>query len=152
MGGILNPEQLPSPSDPAEPVVRGPRNYNESIQHLGEQSPSDSKPQPAAPTVPAGWYPDPENTTGYRYGGIPSMRYFDGVQWTEHRAPMQRTQQRHPYAQQPIFVQQNVVAPPVVVRGGNSSMAGIHLLLTIFTCGLWLPIWILIEIIQASNR
>jgi hypothetical protein len=111
-----------------------------------------SSPTPPPPTVPAGWYPDPQNTSGYRYGGAPSLRYFDGEQWTEHRAPMQRSQQRQPYPQQPIYVQQNVVAPPVVVNGGSSSMAGLHLLLTLLTCGLWLPVWIIIEIVQASSK
>lgn len=115
-------------------------------------SPVQSIPSP--PVVPAGWYPDPDNTRGVMYGGVPSMRYFDGTQWTEHRSPMQRQQQRQLYPQQPIFIQQNVVAPPVVVHnsGGSSSMAGLHLLLTIFTCGLWLPIWIIIEIIQAVTK
>jgi hypothetical protein len=111
---------------------------------------SSSTPPP--PTVPAGWYPDPENTTGFRYGGAPSLRYFDGEQWTEHRAPMQRSQQRQPHPQQPVFVQQNVVSPPIVVNSGSSSMVGLHLVLTICTCGLWLPIWVIIEIIQAGSR
>jgi hypothetical protein len=114
--------------------------------------PPTSRPTPPPPTVPAGWYPDPGNTTEFRYGGAPSLRYFDGEQWTEHRAPMQRSQQRQPYPQQPIYVQQNVVAPPVVVNGGSSSMAGLHLLLTLLTCGLWLPVWIVIEIVQASSK
>jgi hypothetical protein len=30
--------------------------------------------------------------------------------------------------------------------------AGLHLLLTILTCGLWLPVWIVIEIVQASSK
>lgn len=119
---------------------------------LFSASPTPAKAPPPPPTVPAGWYPDPDNATGYRYGGIPSMRYFDGVEWTEHRAPMQRRQHPQSNQQQPIFVQQNVVAPPVVVNSGSSSMAGLHLLLTIFTCGLWLPVWILIEIVQAASR
>ena len=29
-------------------------------------------------TTPAGWYPDPS--------GQPGQRYFDGINWTEHRA------------------------------------------------------------------
>lgn len=31
-------------------------------------------------TTPAGWYPDPESTD--------QQRYWDGEQWTEHRAPL----------------------------------------------------------------
>jgi hypothetical protein len=31
-------------------------------------------------------------------------------------------------------------------------MAGLHLLLTLLTCGLWLPVWIIIEIVQASSK
>ncbi|MBU3750136.1 MAG: DUF2510 domain-containing protein [Mycobacterium sp.] len=101
--------------------------------------------------MPAGWYPDPENTAGFRYGGVPSMRYFDGGKWTEHRAPMQRSQQRSP--QQPIIVNQQVGQPmPIVVNNGSSSMVGLHLVLTLLTCGLWLPIWLIIEIIQAGSR
>ena len=32
-------------------------------------------------TTPAGWYPDPS--------GQPGQRYFDGTNWTEHRAQPQ---------------------------------------------------------------
>lgn len=34
----------------------------------------------AAPSAPAGWYPDP-TAAGFQ-------RYWDGVQWTEHAAPL----------------------------------------------------------------
>ncbi|WP_216648733.1 GmrSD restriction endonuclease domain-containing protein [Agromyces agglutinans] len=34
----------------------------------------------SAPTSPAGWYPDPDNSTT-------GQRYWDGTAWTEHRAP-----------------------------------------------------------------
>jgi len=115
----------------------------------GGQIPAEVPPPP--PAVPAGWYPDPDNTAGPRYGSIPGLRYFDGVEWTEHRAPMQRSQQRQPYPAPPIYVQQNVVAPPVVVNNGASGLAGLHLLLTFLTCGLWLPVWLLIEILQAAG-
>jgi hypothetical protein len=33
------------------------------------------------PQQPPGWYPDPQG---------PGQRYWDGVQWTEHRAPRQQ--------------------------------------------------------------
>lgn len=93
--------------------------------------------------VPAGWYPDPDNTNGFRYGSAPSLRYFDGVNWTEQRAPMNR---RQPQAQPPIVNQVYANASPtVVVRGGTSH--GFHLLMTVLTCGLWLPIWIIAAIV-----
>lgn len=130
------------------------------VANIGQSTPSEPEPvvqpelakAPPPPTVPAGWYPDPENERGFRYGGIPSMRYFDGAGWTEHRAPMQRPQQRQPNSQQPIFVQQNVIAPPYVVNTGGSSLIGLHLVMTIFTCGIWLPFWVLIEIVNAANK
>lgn len=134
---LLTPQDFPAP-DPL-------------ISRLPEESTPAPKQPPPPPTVPAGWYPDPENTTGFRYGGVPSMRYFDGEQWTEHRAPMQRSQQRFP--QQPIIVNQQVGQPmPIVVNNGPSSMVGLHLVLTLLTCGLWLPVWVIIEIIQAASR
>lgn len=37
-------------------------------------------PPPPPPTVPAGWYPDAQNPT--------LQRYWDGVGWTEHTAPL----------------------------------------------------------------
>ncbi|MEO3761223.1 DUF2510 domain-containing protein [Mycobacterium sp. B14F4] len=86
---------------------------------------------PAAPAVAAAWYPDPTNA------GL--MRYWDGTQWTEHRAAA---------APQASAVVYNNVA----VRGGGDSLVGLHIVLTILTCGLWLPIWLLIEIIRAVSR
>lgn len=38
---------------------------------------------------PAGWYPDPENAG--------QQRYWDGAQWTEHRAPL-ASQQPAPWS------------------------------------------------------
>jgi hypothetical protein len=43
----------------------------------GAPSPPPPPPDEAAPTMPAGWYSDPEG------GG---QRYWDGKNWTEHRA------------------------------------------------------------------
>lgn len=161
--GEGEPQETSAP-DPMAPMLRSqPRNYNELIARLGEEStptPSpppltpSAPPPPAPPTVPAGWYPDPDNTSGFRYGSTPSMRYFDGTQWTEQRAPMHRPQQqRGPYPPQPLIVnQQFAPQPTVVVNSGSSSMVGLHIVLTILTCGLWLPFWVLIEIVQAISR
>lgn len=97
-----------------------------------------------APIVPAGWYPDPDNTAGYRYGSAPSLRYYDGIEWTDQRAPMQR---RQPQPAAPTIVNQVYAqaSPTVIVRGGTNH--GLHLILTVLTCGLWLPIWIIAAIV-----
>ena len=94
--------------------------------------------------VPAGWYPDPENGTGFRYGSAPSLRYFDGIVWTDQRAPMQRRPQQQ---QQPTIVNQVYASasPTVIVRSGGVNH-GLHLLLTVLTCGMWLPVWIIVAI------
>lgn len=112
-----------------------------------------AKPLPPPPVVPAGWYPDPDNHNGFRFGGTPSMRYFDGCQWTENRAPMQPAQRRQQgQAQQPIVITQQVAAPAapvVVVRGGTNH--GLHLVLSLITCGAWLPVWLILVIVNGGR-
>jgi hypothetical protein len=93
--------------------------------------PSAYLPPPVAPAVAANWYPDPTNA------GI--FRYWDGAQWTEHRQ-----------AATPLATA--TVVNNVSVRGGGDSLVGLHIVLTILTCGAWLPIWLLIEIIRAIAR
>ena len=131
----MNPNgEPPSDLQPADPL----------------QAPAAKAPPPP-PTVPAGWYPDPDNTTGFRYGGVPGMRYFDGVQWTEQRAPMHRVQQRTNHVpQQPIIINQQVAPAPMVVYT-NGTNHGLHLILTLLTCGLWLPVWIIIVIANGGR-
>lgn len=31
-------------------------------------------------------------------------------------------------------------------------MVGLHIILTILSCGLWLPVWLLIEIVRAISK
>jgi hypothetical protein len=106
---------------------------------------------PPPPTVPAGWYPDPDNHRGFGYGGVPSMRYFDGGQWTESRTPMPRRQQRQQAPQQPIIVNQQFApqTPMVVYNSGTNH--GVHLVLTLLTCGMWLPVWIILVIVNGGR-
>ena len=81
-------------------------------------------------TTPAGWYPDPSGQLG--------QRYFDGQRWTQHFTP------HAPAAQAPT------VAVAVANGGGsNGGMHVVHLLLTLLTCGMWLPIWIICAIVEA---
>lgn len=94
-----------------------------SVTSLGQ---SDSPP----PVTPASWYPDPVSP------GV--VRYWDGLRWTEHR------QAATPVATATVYNNVHV--------SDHGSDAVLHLLLTIFTCGLWLPIWILIEFVRAISR
>jgi Protein of unknown function (DUF2510) len=72
---------------------------------------------PAPPPQP-GWYPDPS--------GGPGQRYFDGHEWS-------------------------LSAPPplpsgVVDNPGSGPNNALHLALTLLTCGMWLPVWLVLAI------
>ena len=75
--------------------------------------------QQSAP--PSGWYPDPVSP------GV--VRWWTGTAWSEHRAPAAAP------APTPVVV---VAAPP---SGPNHL---IHLILTLLSCGLWAPVWLLV--------
>jgi hypothetical protein len=83
------------------------------------------------PTPPAGWYPDPT--------GGPGQRYFDGQKWTIMAPPP-------PPPPSVVINNNNTVGAPsaVFVRSGPNH--GLHLVLTLLTCGMWLPIWLLVTI------
>ena len=70
------------------------------------------------PSPSPGWYPDPS--------GKPMQRYFDGAAWTEHYAPA---------AAAPAAV-------GVVTVGGTNHV--VHAIISVMTCGLWLPVWLII--------
>ena len=62
---------------------------------------------------------------------------------------MRWTAQRVPYPQAPSFVVNNSNVVGYVGRTGPNHV--LHLLLTIFTCGLWLPVWIIVTIASAAG-
>ena len=68
-------------------------------------------------TAPA-WYADPHAP------GI--LRYHDGHQWTEYRTTIPARPTMTATAARP---------------GVNHAM---HLFIVLFTCGLWLPVWLII--------
>jgi Protein of unknown function (DUF2510) len=92
------------------------------------------------PAPPAGWYPDPS--------GTPGPRYWDGARWTQVPPPPPA-----PLQQPTVVVNNNIVAggytPPVYVATGPNH--ALHAVLTLFTCGAWLPIWIIVAIVHASQ-
>jgi hypothetical protein len=83
----------------------------------------------------AGWFPDP--------AGSPRLCYFDGHRWTEHFAPMPPPYAAYPQQPPPVAV--------AVSTGGGVNHA-LHAVLTLFTCGMWLPVWILVAIFSSSSR
>lgn len=96
---------------------------------------------PMGAPSPAGWYPDPSGS---------GQRYYDGTQWTEHRAGLSE-QQRTAILQRALVeytgassrvAAQSPTTATLVVGNGPNHVA--HLLATIFLCGLWLPVWIII--------
>jgi len=89
------------------------------------------------PAGPSGWFPDPN--------GQPGQRYYDGRKWTEHFAP-------HPPPPQPPVVINNIVGTPqpIVVSAGTNH--ALHLILTLLTCGMWLPVWIIVAIAGSGSR
>ena len=86
------------------------------------------------PNAQPGWYPDPS--------GQPGQRNFDGQRWTKHFTPTP-----------PPMLVAPAPAPSVAVAvsaGGGTNHA-LHLTLTLLTCGLWLPIWILVAIFDTRG-
>lgn len=87
-----------------------------------------------APRPAPGWYPDPS--------GVPVQRYWDGQKWGP-QAP----------APQPQVVvnNTNTVAPTPVYFSTGPNHA-LHLILTLLTCGMWLPVWIIVSIVNSASR
>ena len=92
-----------------------------------------------AQSAAAGWYND----------GSGRNRWWNGREWTSHYAD-QLPQNRPAQAPAP---QPQLVAQPVVVnqRKMYKTSHGFHLLMSILTLGLWLPIWLIVGIYNAAK-
>lgn len=83
-------------------------------------------------TSAPGWYPDP--------GGQPGQRYHDGQRWTQDFVPTP------PAVPAPL-----APSVAVAVSTGGGTNHGLHLVLTLLSCGLWLPVWILAAIFGGGS-
>ena len=94
--------------------------------------------------VPAGWFDDQQN---------PGMlRYWDGQAWTDHRAPRPAPQPQAPVYQAPV---ERVAAPAQVVveqRRVYKTSHAFHLIMSIVTIGLWIPVWIVVGLMNAARN
>lgn len=84
--------------------------------------------QQAAP----GWYDD----------GTGHQRWFDGNAWTHHYADQQAVQAQPQYAPQQVIVNQ---------RKNYKTSHAFHLVMSIITLGLWLPVWLIVGLYNASK-
>lgn len=80
--------------------------------------------------MPAGWHPDP--------AGQPGQRYHDGKRWTEHFVPTPPVNPMGP-------------AVAVAVSASHGTNHALHAVLTVMSCGLWLPIWILTAVFSTAG-
>lgn len=80
-----------------------------------------------------GWYPDPYGKGAYRM--------FDGSNWTSGTSDVPGY-----LAPTPMYIGSGVQQPREIasIKGPDTT---IHFVLTILTCGLWLPIWIIAAIV-----
>lgn len=102
---------------------------------------------------PAGWYPNPD--------GAPNLRYFDGADWTPHFAagtPALPDAQRAELLDQAVMVAVSRGArlewkagTRAIIVYPNRCNHVLHLLLCLFLCGLWLPVWIFLAM-EPSQR
>jgi hypothetical protein len=117
---------------------------------------------------PAGWYSNPN--------GAPGQRYFDGRDWTPYHRAAPPGSDSDAAAALPgqcvlstddrMFVLQRELASrtavgwrvelltptsATIVRYPPRSNHALHFVLSVLTCGLWLPVWLLIAIIDGSR-
>lgn len=86
------------------------------------------------PTPQPGWYPDPSGT---------GQRYFDGTAWTAQHVP--------PPPPSSIIINNVVNTTPAVVVDSGPNHA-LHLILTLLTCGMWLPVWVIVTVVTSGRR
>ncbi len=84
-------------------------------------------PPPGYQGPPQGYGPPPQQQG---YGPPPQQGYGYGPP---------------PPPQTVVYVQQNAMPAPVVVMKAPFNH-GLHLVITICTCGVWLPVWIILAI------
>jgi serine/threonine protein kinase len=113
----------------------------------------DHRTGPSAPSPSPGWYRDPS--------GAGAQRYFDGIDWTSHTAPLgpipndQRADLLNIAVAREVAmgarVESHTTYQAVVVYGSNPPHI-VFALLSIFTCGLFLIVWLIVAATQHERR
>jgi hypothetical protein len=91
-------------------------------------------------------------------------RYFDGTAWTQHREQMPARLSSEDRADRlDLFLAQHIQRYPfvrvesrtahhAVIVSGSPPNHVVHALITIFTCGLWVFVWIWLSGTQKEQR
>ena len=123
-------DRLPAPTDQFAPVQRFPPE-----QFPTERFPTEQFPTEQFPTRPSAGPVEPlAHEGGLPYGNSPAAPYRPYL--PQHLMPQ-------PFMPQPYPMQQTVV---VAHGGGRRVNHVLHLILTILTFGLWLPLWAVLAI------
>ena len=82
-----------------------------------------------------GWYPDPEAPS--------AQRWWNGEAWTNDFAPGPQVQVAQYQQPMPFAVVQQ--------RPVYKTSHGFHLIMSLITFGLWIPVWIIVGIMNAAR-
>ena len=121
------------------------------MNHAGEDSVTAEPPPP-------GWYPDPS--------GAARQRYFDGNDWIDEYTPLGEQLSYDERVQRLDAVVAAAVQNGARVKSHTRFQAVLtygdppndwlhdnvlHAIITVFSCGTWLPIWLLILVTQRQR-
>lgn len=120
----LDPHQ--APEMPAPAPLPDPANFAPPTQQPAPQAYGDPRYTHPYPQVPGSQYPQPGYAPQPMYHAVPQALPIVNV------------------------TQNNMGGGYVTVRRGPNH--GLHLLLTILSCGLWAPVWIVVWVIDAMGR
>lgn len=126
-------------TDPRQPMAapQPPAQYRPP-----SQSPAQNPPTGYAPLAHEGGLP---------YGNPPAPVHPQHQQFLpQHLVPPQQfaagPYPQHPQYPQPYMHPQQFMQQTVFVHNGRRVNHGLHLVLTLLTAGLWLPVWIILSI------
>lgn len=100
--------------------------------------PPPPAPESSSSTVrtPAGWYPAPSGAPGV-------LQWWDGHRWTPTTNQAQHLANVYPQQSFPTSA---------VTKSPKQTNHVLHLILSVLTCGLWLPVWAIVWWINTMSR
>jgi hypothetical protein len=158
--GSPDPSDLvsePAPSSSESQSGAGDAGASAEVSQSGEDSPQGAGGKGPA----AGWYPDPNA------GGSNNMRYWDGSTWThqiKEGLTEVNTTRRSSDERKAILARQlqSAVARGLRIESQSDYQAvlvqgkpvnhTLHAIITIFSCGLWGIVWIVMAITGGEKR